>query len=149
MAEKESEVVENNEISEGETYFSYYLKQRTMWISILLSMFLLLDIITIFVTTTYSFTEIFLYFGIIMLIIAGGSLAFIYLEENYFWAFLGSLVLGLMPVIEIIVILTKSLSGSDLGLAIFSLVLVLILCILPIVLVYLRIEIRNIDLKSS
>jgi len=126
-----------------ETYFSYYLKQRSMWISILLSMFLLLNIISIFVLTIYSFTEVFLYLGILMFVLAGGALAFIYFEDNYLWAFLAAVILGLMPVIEIIVILTKALTGSDLGLAIVSLILGLILCILPIVLVYFRFKFKN------
>jgi len=143
MPKKEIEAVGSDEISEGETYFSYYFKQRSMWISILLSMFLLLNIITIFVITNYSFTEVFLYIGILMITLAGGALAFIYFKENYLWAFLGSLILGLMPVIEIIVILTKALTGSDLGLAIFSLILGLILCILPTILVYIRFKFKN------
>lgn len=138
MPLKENETVSSDEIREGETYFSYYLKQRSMWISILLSMFLLLDIISIFVTTIYSFTEIFLYLGILMVVLAGGALTFIYFENNYLWAILGALILGLMPVIEVIIILTKALTGSDLGLAIVSLILGLILCILPIGLVYFR-----------
>ena len=111
-----------------------------MWISILVSMFLILDIISIFIITIYSFTEIFLYLGILMLVLAGGALAFIYFENNYFWALLGSLALGLIPVVEIIVVLTKALSGSDLGLAIVSLTLGLIL---PIVLVYFRFKSMN------
>jgi len=78
-----------------------------------------------------------------MLVLAGGALAFIYFENNYFWALLGSLALGLISVVEIIVVLTKALSGSDLGLAIFSLTLGLILCILPIVLVYFRFKSMN------
>ncbi len=143
MPLKENETVGSDEAREGETYFSYYIKQRSMWISILLSMYLLLDIISIFIITIYSFTEIFLYLGILMLVLAGGALAFIYFENNYLWAFLGSLILGLMPVIEIIVILTKALTGSDLGLAIVSLILGLILCILPIVLVYFRFKFMN------
>lgn len=143
MPLKENETVGSDEARESETYFTYYIKQRSMWISILLSMYLLLDIISIFIITIYSFTEIFLYLGILMLVLAGGALAFIYFENNYLWAFLGSLILGLMPVIEIIVILTKALTGSDLGLAIVSLILGLILCILPIVLVYFRFKFMN------
>lgn len=143
MPLKENKTVGSDEAGENETYFSYYIKQRTMWISILLSMFLILDIVSIFVITIYSFTEIFLYLGILMLVLAGGALAFIYFENNYFWALLGSLVLGLMPVVEIIVVLTKTLSGSDLGLAIVSLILGLILCILPLGLVYFRFKFMN------
>ena len=143
MPLKENKTIGSDKVGEGETYFSYYLKQRSMWISILLSMFLLLDIISVFITTIYSFTEIFLYLGILMLVLAGGALAFIYFEENYLWAFLSSLILGLMPVIEIIIILTKALNGSDLGLAIVSLILGLILCILPIGLVYFRFKFKN------
>ena len=143
MPLKENKTTGSDKVGEGETYFSYYLKQRSMWISILLSMFLLLDIISVFITTIYSFTEIFLYLGILMLVLAGGALAFIYFEENYLWAFLSSLILGLMPVIEIIIILTKALNGSDLGLAIVSLILGLILCILPIGLVYFRFKFKN------
>lgn len=143
MPLKENKTIGSDEAGESETYFSYYIKQRTMWISILLSMFLILDIVSIFVITIYSFTEIFLYLGILMLVLAGGALAFIYFENNYFWALLGSLVLGLMPLIEIIVVLTKTLSGSDLGLAIVSLILGLILCILPLGLVYFRFKFMN------
>lgn len=143
MPLKENKTIGSAKVSEGETYFSYYLKQRSMWISILLSMFLLLDIISVFITTIYSFTEIFLYLGILMLVLAGGALAFIYFEENYLWAFLSSLILGIMPVIEIIIILTKALTGSDLGLAIVSLILGLILCILPIALVYFRFKFKK------
>lgn len=143
MPLKENKTIGSDKVGEGETYFSYYLKQRSMWISILLSMFLLLDIISVFITTIYSFTEIFLYLGILMLVLAGGALAFIYFEENYLWAFLSSLILGLMPVIEIIIILTKALTGSDLGLAIVSLILGLILCILPVALVYFRFKSKN------
>ena len=143
MPLKENKTIGSDKVGEGETYFSYYLKQRSMWISILLSMFLLLDIISVFITTIYSFTEIFLYLGILMLVLAGGALAFIYFEENYLWAFLSSLILGLMPVIEIIIILTKALTGSDLGLAIVSLILGLILCILPVALVYFRFKFKN------
>ena len=53
MPKKESDSEKKKELGEGETYFSYYLKQKPMWISILLSMFLLLDIITIFVKISY------------------------------------------------------------------------------------------------
>ncbi len=143
MPLKENKTIGSDKVGEGETYFSYYLKQRSMWISILLSMFLLLDIISVFITTIYSFTEIFLYLGILMLVLAGGALAFVYFEENYLWVFLSSLILGLMPVIEIIIILTKALTGSDLGLAIVSLILGLILCILPVALVYFRFKSKN------
>lgn len=143
MPLKESETDGSEKAGEGVTYFSYYLKQRSMWISILLSMFLLLNIISIFVLTIYTFTDVFLYIGILMLVLAGGAHAFIYFEDNYLWAFLAAVILGLIPVIEIIVILTKTLTGSDLVLAIVSLILGLILCILPIVLVYFRFKFKN------
>ena len=143
MPLKESESDGSKKAGESVTYFSYYLKQRSMWISILLSMFLLLNIISIFVLTIYSFTDVFLYLGILMFVLSGGALAFIYFEDNYLWAFLAAVILGLMPVIEIIIILTKALTGSDLGLAIVSLILGLILCILPIVLVYFRFKFKN------
>ncbi|MBK5112379.1 MAG: hypothetical protein JJE41_02020 [Candidatus Heimdallarchaeota archaeon] len=143
MSIKENDLPENRKLSEGETYFSYYLKQRSMWISLLLSTFLLLDIITIFVKTNYSFTKIFAYFGILMLLLAGGALTFIYFEENFFWALLGSLVLGVMPLIEIIIVLTKALTNVDLGLAILSLLIILLLCVLPVILVSIRFKIKN------
>lgn len=143
MSIKKNETPESNKLSEGETYFSYYLKQRSMWISLLLSTFLLLDIITIFVKTNYSFTEIFTYFGILMFLLAGGALTFIYFEENFFWAFLGSLILGIMPLIEIIIVLTKVLTSIDLGLAILSLFIALLLSVLPVILVSIRFKVKN------
>jgi hypothetical protein len=78
-----------------------------------------------------------------MLLLAGGALTFIYFEENFFWALLGSLVLGVMPLIEIIIVLTKALTSVDLGLAILSLLISLLLCVLPVILVSIRFKIKN------
>lgn len=147
MSRKENETSENDKLSKGETYFSYYIKQRPMWISLLLSSYLLLDIIAIFVVTNYSFTKIFIYFGILMMFLAGGTLAFIYFEENFFWASLGSVILGIIPLIEIIIVLTKTLTSADLGLAILSLLITLVLIALPVVLVIIRF--KNKEEKSE
>jgi hypothetical protein len=148
MSTKKNESVENKELDKGESYFSYYLKQRSMWISLLVSTFLLLDIITLFMMTNYSFTEIFTYFGILMMLLAAGALTFIFFEGNFFWAFVGSLILGVMPLIEIIIVLTKALTRLDLYLAILALLIAVLLCVLPIGLVIIRFKIQNEQLEN-
>ncbi len=140
MSNKDNEPTIGHDLIQKETFFSHYIKQRKMFLSLLLSMFLLLDIVTLFVITNYTFTDIFLYFGILMILIAIGTLAFIYFEENYLWAILGSLILGVTPLIESIIVISKSITGLDLGLAIITLILGFILSILPMLLVYLKLR---------
>lgn len=136
-AQESKEQIENEE--ESERYFDYYIKKNTMWISIFLSLYVLLDVIAIFLTTNYSFLEIFLYFGILMIIIGSCALYFIWREKNYFWATMVSIFLGLTTFIEIIIhIATVSLSTSSLIIAILSLVGSLGFIILPILLVFLK-----------
>jgi len=129
--------LENEE--EPERYFDYYIKKNTMWISIFLSMYILLDIIALFLTTNFTFLEIFLYFGILMIIIGSGTLYFTWREKNYFWATMATIFLGLLTFIEIIIHLaTVSLNTSSLISAILSLLVSLMFIILPILLVFLK-----------
>ena len=92
-SKKQEEIIEDDD--ESERYFDYYIKKNTMWISIFMSMFVLLDVLAIFLTTNYTFLEIFLYFGILMILAGSGVLYFIWQEKNYFWATMASFFLGL------------------------------------------------------
>ncbi|NHK33014.1 MAG: hypothetical protein FK730_16825 [Asgard group archaeon] len=128
-----------NDDDESERYFDYYIKKNTMWLSIFLSLFVLLDVIAIFLTTNYSFLEIVLYFGILMILVGSGVLYFVWREKNYFWAALASLFLGLTTFIEIIIHLSRvSMGTSSLIMAILSLLVSLGFLILPILLVFLK-----------
>jgi hypothetical protein len=134
---EQNAVVQEEE--KAERYFDYYIKKNTMWISIFLSLFLLLDIIAVFVSTNYTFFDIFLYFGLLMMLFAAVILYFIWREKNYFWALLASIFLGLTPLIEIIIQIARvTMSTTSLVFAILSLLIALTLAILPILLVYLR-----------
>ena len=122
-----------------ERYFDYYIKKNTMWITIFLSLYLLLDIIAIFISTNYTFLYLFLYFGILMMVFGAGVLFFVWREKNYFWAIITALFIGLTPLIEIIIHLaTVSMSTASLVMAILSLVIALALTLLPLFLVYWR-----------
>ncbi|MBN1329536.1 MAG: hypothetical protein JXA54_08695 [Candidatus Heimdallarchaeota archaeon] len=135
MSSEEIIIVE----SQGETYLQYYLKHYSRWISILISLYLLLDVIMLFVSIQYSFTQLFLYFGILMILISSGTLAFIYFERNYFWALLGSVLIGLLTTIETIIYLSLvSMNTVSLVLAIFSLLFSIAMIFLPILLVYIK-----------
>jgi hypothetical protein len=136
-SKKQEELLEDDD--ESERYFDYYIKKNTMWISIFISLFVLLDIIAIFLTTNYSFLEIFLYLGILMLLVGSGALYFIWREKNYFWATLASFFLGLTTFIEIVIHLARvSMESSSLIMAILSLVCSLGFIVLPILLVFLK-----------
>jgi len=108
-----------------------------MWISIFISFFTILNITAIFLTANYYFTEIFLYFGILMILLGSGTLVFVYYNANYFWALVSAICLGLVPAIEITVnMILVSMDTTSQVLAIVSLSLTLVMIILPFILVY-------------
>ncbi|HUT81565.1 MAG TPA: hypothetical protein VMZ29_10220 [Candidatus Bathyarchaeia archaeon] len=123
----------------SETYLQYYLKHYSMWISILISFYLLLDIIMLLVSIQYTFTELFLYFGILMILISAGTLAFVYFERNYFWGLLAAILIGLLTTIETIIYLAVvNMDTTSLVLAIISLICSIVMIVLPLTLVYLK-----------
>lgn len=126
------EVDETTQDSEGETYLRYYLKKRSMWINILLSLFILLNVISLFLLTNFSYTEVFGYFWSFLILFGFGLNVFNGLEENYFWALLISTFTGIIPLIELIVILAmKTFTGLDVIFICFTFVLVWTFAILP------------------
>jgi len=135
MASTSKSKLEEN--GRGETYFQYYLRKYSMWLSILLSLFLLLDGIALFIATQYSFIDVFLYFGILLTIFTVGVDLLLWFEESLLWA-VGAIVLtGFVPAIELIVFLaSKHLTGGALALAIISLLLALSQIALPVMIVF-------------
>lgn len=125
------------EKEEEETYLSYYLKQKRNWFSLTMALFILLNIIAIFLTTNYLLDSIFLYLGILMIIIAGASLFFITWAENYFWALLASIIYGLMPIIELSIhFATVQVKGRSLACGIISMIIAVVFVFLPFVLIF-------------
>ena len=126
-----------------------YLKEKKVILSILLSMFVLLDIIGIFISANYQFWEIFLYLGIIMILFAIGVSYIVITERNYFWSILSSIVIGLLPTIEIIIHLSLwNLTGAELGVSILGLIISICGIFEPTLIIYL-LEIREIKQKKK
>ncbi|MHA1557557.1 MAG: hypothetical protein ACTSPM_11565, partial [Candidatus Heimdallarchaeota archaeon] len=124
-------------VEKREEFRSYYLQQRKVILSILISIYVFLNVIALVLTTYYYFVQIFLYIGIIMLLIITGIIITIVYERNYLWAFLSSIIIGLIPTIEFIIGLAiAKLEGVNLILVIISLILSLFLIFVPSVLVY-------------
>lgn len=124
-------------IEERKEFRSYYLQQRKVILSILISMYVVLNVIALMLTTYYYFVSIFLYVGIIMLVIISGIIVTIVYEGNYFWAFLSSIIIGLIPTIEFIIgLVIAKLEGVNLALVIISLIFSICLIFVPSVLVH-------------
>ena len=110
-------------VEKREEFRSYYLQQRKIILSILISIYVFLNVIALVLTTYYYFVQIFLYIGIIMLLIIAGIIITIVYEGNYLWAFLSSIIIGLIPTIEFIIGLAiAKLEGVNLILVIISVV---------------------------
>ncbi|MFW9924954.1 MAG: hypothetical protein ACFFDW_16885 [Candidatus Thorarchaeota archaeon] len=99
---KKGENVIPEEQKFSELLKEYILNNRIIFIKILLSLFILLDIISIIISATYLFYEIFIYSGIMMILIAGNVIFYVILERNLLWSIIGGVILGLVPLIEII-----------------------------------------------
>jgi len=140
---------EEKETRDFRNLFLEYLKEKKLILTILLSMFVLLDIIGVIISANYLFKELFLYLGIIMVLFAVGISYIVISEKNYFWAILSSVIIGLLPTIEIIIHLaTIKLEGADLGVTILALILSICGIIFPTLVIYL-LAIRNIKNESS
>ncbi|HUU79179.1 MAG TPA: hypothetical protein VMX55_12610 [candidate division Zixibacteria bacterium] len=140
---------EEKETRDFRNLFLEYLKEKKLILTILLSMFVLLDIIGVIISANYLFKELFLYLGIIMVLFAVGISYIVVSEKNYFWAILSSVIIGLLPTIEIIIHLaTIKLEGADLGVTILALILSICGIIFPTLVIYL-LAIRNIKNESS
>lgn len=146
------EITAKEEVEETRYFrslFLGYLKEKKLILTILLSMFVLLDIIGVFISANYLFKELFLYLGIIMVLFAVGISYIVVSERNYFWAILSSVVIGLLPTIEIIIHLaTIKLEGADLGVTILALILSICGIIFPTLVIYL-LAIRNTKNKKE
>ncbi|MBD3189208.1 MAG: hypothetical protein GF308_01115 [Candidatus Heimdallarchaeota archaeon] len=128
---------EGKEKEEEETYLSYYLKQKRNWFSLLIGLFILLNLLALFLTTNYLLDAIFLYLGILMIIVAGASLFFIAWAENYLWALLASLIYGIMPIIELSIHLaTVQVKGASLVFGILSMIIAVGFVFLPFILIF-------------
>ena len=124
-------------VEKRKEFRSYYLQQRKTILSILISMYVILNVIALMLTTNYYFVDIFLYVGIIMLLISSGIVTTIVYEGNYLWALLSSIFIGLVPTIEFIIgFIIAKLEGVNLVLAILSLILSVLLIFIPSILVY-------------
>ena len=115
---------ENNEGEKVETFLIYYFKHKKMLIPVLVSIILTLNIIALFVSAHYDFTFIFLHFGILTLILSILTLVIIVIERNHLWAIFYSILVGLVPLIEISIhIITVKMDTSSLILAIVSIII--------------------------
>ena len=150
MAEKTKQKDEVVQVQRKETFkelLKEYMKEKKIILSILLSMFVLLDIIGIFISANYQFWEIFLYLGIIMILFAAGISYIVIIERNYFWSILSSIIIGLLPTVEIIIHLSLwNLIGVELGVSILGLFISICGIFLPTLLIYL-LEMKKIKQK--
>ncbi len=120
----------------NETYLQYYLQKYSMWQSILLSMFVLLDIIPLFLIRNFSFVEIFYYFIILLILLTIGIDILIWFDGNALRAIVIAVITGVMPTIELAIFLAQNnQTGTNLALAIISLLLAISQMILPILVV--------------
>lgn len=137
IEKNDNETKKKIKVEKRKEFSSYYLQQRKVILSILISIYVFLNVIALVLTTYYYFVQIFLYVGIIMLIIITGIIIIIVYEGNYLWAFLSSIIIGLIPTIEFIIGLAiAKLEGANLILVIISLILSLVLIFVPSVLIY-------------
>jgi len=137
-------------LEERKEYLSYYLQQRKVILSILISMYVVLNVIASILTTYYHFVSIFLYIGLIMLVIISGIIVTIVYEGDYFIAFLSSIVIGVIPTIELIIGLAiANLYGVNLILVVISLILSVCLIFVPSVLVHYKLKKSNINNKEE
>ena len=131
-------------------FLSYYFQQKKIIWSILLSMYIVMNIIAVILTTYYYFVTILLYNGILMLILTAGIITLVVLERDYFWAFLSSIVLGLVPAIELIVGLAIApLDTLNLAFVIVFLIISVGLIFVPSGLVYHLLKKENEDMKEE
>ena len=120
----------------NETYLQYYLRKYSMWESILLSMFVILNIIPLFLIRNFSFIELFYYFIILLILLTIGIDILIWFDMNALRALVAAIITGLVPTIELVIFLAQnSQKGTPLALAIISLLLAISQMILPIFLV--------------
>ncbi|MCF2143649.1 MAG: hypothetical protein K9W42_08115 [Candidatus Heimdallarchaeota archaeon] len=120
----------------NETYLQYYLRKYSMWESILLSMFVILNIIPLFLIRNFSFIELFYYFIILLILLTIGIDILIWFDMNALRAIVAAIITGLVPTIELVIFLAqKNQKGTILALAIISLLLAISQMILPILLV--------------
>ncbi|MEA2070194.1 MAG: hypothetical protein U9O98_02795 [Asgard group archaeon] len=111
-----------------------YLPAKNKIISLLLGIFIIINIVALFVSENYSFFDLFLYFGILSIIIAIGTIFLTILSNNFLRSGIVALITGIIPVVEIIThIATNDLSPKSLGVAISLLVYCVILTILPFI----------------
>jgi len=145
IEKNDNETKKKIKVEKRQEFRSYYLQQRKVILSILISIYVFLNVIALVLTTYYYFVQIFLYVGIIMLLIIAGIIIIIVYEGNYLWAFLSSIIIGLIPTIEFIVGLAiAKLEGVNLILVIISLILSLFLIFVPSFLVYYNLKKRQI-----
>ncbi|KAF5435252.1 hypothetical protein C5S36_03515 [Candidatus Methanophagaceae archaeon] len=139
--ESEIETEKKIRIEKRKEFRAYYSQQRKVILSILISMYIVLNIIASILTTYYYFVNIVLYIGIIMLVIISGIIVTIVYENNYFWAFLSSIIIGVIPTIEIVIgLAVAKLEGINLILVIISLIFSVCLIFIPTVLVHYKLK---------
>ncbi len=137
IGESEIETKKKFRIKKRKEFCTYYLRQRKVILSILISMYAVLNIIASILTTYYNFVSIVLYVGIIMIVIISGIIITIVYENNYLWAVLGSIIIGVIPTIEIIIGLAiANLEGVNLIFVVISLIFSLCLIFVPTFLVH-------------
>ena len=150
IEKNDNETKKKIKVEKRKEFRSYYLQQRKVILSILISIYVFLNVIALVLTTYYYFVQIFLYIGIIMLLIITGIIITIVYEGNYLWAFLSSIIIGLIPTIEFIIGLAiAKLEGVNLILVIISLILSLVLIFLPSVLIYYNTKKSQIDKEKE
>lgn len=126
----------NHEEEDVETFLSYYLKHIKILIPIFVSIILTLNIIALFVSAHYNFTFIFLHFGILILILSILTLVIIVIERNYFWGIFYALLIGLVPLIELIIhVIKEKMDTTSLVLTIISLIFSVCFIIAPFILI--------------
>ncbi len=150
IEKNDNETKKKIKVEKRKEFRSYYLQQRKVILSILISIYVFLNVIALVLTTYYYFVQIFLYIGIIMLLIITGIIITIVYERNYLWAFLSSIIIGLIPTIEFIIGLAiAKLEGVNLILVIISLILSLVLIFVPSVLIYYNTKKSQIDKEKE
>jgi len=118
-----------------ETTARKYFSEKIKLLPILVASFVIIDIAALFISVNYTFTEMFYLCGIVMILLAIVCSVIIILEGNPLWAYICAIVLGLMPIIEIIIhIAAVPQDTASLVLAIVSIFLaVVLICFLIII----------------
>lgn len=120
--------IQNDEVKK-ETTLRKYLKKRINLLPLLVASFILIDIVVLFISENYTFTEMFYLCGIVLILLAVGSSIIVLLEADPFWAYICAFIFGLIPIIEIIIHL------STVPQDIISLVLAIVTIFLAIALI--------------